>query len=78
MTCVAPILISPCSVARAPLLALLALAVLIAALPFYATEIAREQPNICVVIRTYWGHGGESQQGLRNLIESLQRQQNNK
>ena len=32
--------------------------------------------DICVVIRAYWGHGGASQQGLHNLITSLQRQSN--
>ena len=32
--------------------------------------------EICVVIRAYRGHGGASQQGLYNLITSLQRQSN--
>lgn len=31
-------------------------------------------PSICVVVRTYWGHGAEPQSGLRALIASLQRQ----
>ena len=31
-------------------------------------------PAICVIIRTYWGHGGDSHSGLRALIASLQRQ----
>ncbi|DBB10253.1 TPA: hypothetical protein ACH3X3_001818 [Trebouxia sp. C0006] len=41
---------------------------------------ARASPSaeICVVIRTYWGHGGGSQAGLHKLMSSLQRQQNRK
>ena len=42
------------------------------------TTVTQEQSSICVVIRTYAGHGGQSQQGLLNLIRSLQRQQNQK
>jgi hypothetical protein len=32
-----------------------------------------ELPQVCVVIRTYWGHGGNNT-SLQALIESLQRQ----
>lgn len=40
-------------------------------------EASNSSPvDICVVIRAYWGHGGASQQGLHNLITSLQRQSN--
>ncbi len=37
-------------------------------------------PAICVIVRTFWGHGGknmeEQQQGLRSLLASLQAQKN--
>ena len=37
-------------------------------------------PAICVVVRTFWGHGGknmdERQEGLRSLLASLRAQQN--
>jgi hypothetical protein len=31
-------------------------------------------PDFCVVVRTYWGHGGSGDGGLRRLLRSLQRQ----
>ena len=34
--------------------------------------------EVCVVIRAYWGHGRASQQGLYQLITSMQRQSNPK
>ena len=37
-------------------------------------------PAICVIVRTFWGHGGtnaeDRQQGLRSLLASLRAQQN--
>lgn len=36
----------------------------------------RKQPAICMVVRTYWGHGGDG--GLRRLLTSLQQQSNPK
>ena len=37
-------------------------------------------PAICVIVRTFWGHGGknmeEQRQGLRSLLASLQAQNN--
>jgi hypothetical protein len=40
------------------------------------------QPAICMVVRTFWGHGGDSalqrRQGLRSLLTSLQQQSNPK
>lgn len=30
--------------------------------------------KFCVVVRTYWGHGQNSPSGLRQLLQSLQRQ----
>lgn len=34
----------------------------------------RPEPLVCVVVRTYYGHGDSSEAGLRHLIHSLQRQ----
>lgn len=34
--------------------------------------------KVCVVIRTYWGHGLKSKQGLQQLLNSLARQHHNK
>lgn len=31
-------------------------------------------PEFCVVVRTYWGHGGATDGGLRRLLRALQRQ----
>ena len=32
-------------------------------------------PSLCVIVRTYWGHGGkEEDRGLRALLRSLQAQ----
>lgn len=55
---------------------LILLAVLSA--PILHSVNAQEHSTICVVVRTYAGHGGQSQQGLQNLIRSLQRQHNQK
>ena len=37
-------------------------------------------PAVCVIVRTFWGHGGknmeERQQGLRSLLASLRAQKN--
>ncbi|GAB4821860.1 hypothetical protein N2152v2_008906 [Parachlorella kessleri] len=33
-----------------------------------------KEPQFCVIVRTYWGHSGGEQAGLRRLIRSLQRQ----
>ena len=39
-------------------------------------------PAICVIVRTFWGHGGSTlehrRQGLRSLLASLQAQQNSR
>ena len=39
-----------------------------------------DPPAICVIVRTFWGHGGQSsehqQQGLRSLLASLRAQKN--
>lgn len=49
-----------------------------------AAKVAAEQaqPAICVVVRTFWGHGGDNalqrRQGLRRLLTSLQQQSNPK
>jgi len=41
-----------------------------------------QQPAICIVVRTYWGHGGDTalqqRQGLRRLLTSLRQQSNPK
>ena len=41
-----------------------------------------EHPAVCMVVRTYWGHGGDGalqrRQGLRRLLTSLQQQSNPK
>lgn len=34
----------------------------------------QQEPQFCVIVRTYWGHSGSEQQGLRRLIRSLRRQ----
>ena len=37
-----------------------------------------QSPNrsgtVCVVVRTYWGHGKHSETGLKQLLQSLRRQ----
>ncbi len=35
---------------------------------------AKQVPEFCFVVRTFWGHGGEGDHGLARLIRSLQRQ----
>jgi hypothetical protein len=41
-----------------------------------------KHPAVCMVVRTYWGHGGDGalqrRQGLRRLLTSLQQQSNPK
>ena len=39
-----------------------------------AASSNKEDPKFCVVVRTYWGHGQNSPSGLRQLLQSLQRQ----
>lgn len=34
--------------------------------------------KVCIVIRTYWGHGKQSRTGLRQLFESFERQAHQK
>ncbi|KAK9822636.1 hypothetical protein WJX81_002024 [Elliptochloris bilobata] len=36
--------------------------------------VSKAKPQVCVVIRTFYGHGDSSGGGLRQLIQSLQRQ----
>lgn len=44
-----------------------------------ATPRVRPHPaKVCVVIRTYWGHGLKSKQGLQQLLNSLARQYHDK
>ena len=41
-----------------------------------------DSPAICVIVRTFWGHGGRTaehqRQGLRSLLASLQAQRNSR
>ena len=45
-----------------------------------ATASHADSPAICVIVRTFWGHGGKTaehqRQGLRSLLASLQAQEN--
>lgn len=45
------------------------------ALPLAArAEQQEQQPLICVILRTYWGHGAYGQHELWRLMHSLQSQ----
>ena len=45
-----------------------------ASVQVHALQTQTQSPSLCVVVRTYWGHGVDPQSGLRALIASLQRQ----
>lgn len=61
--------------ATLPLLLLLLLSALLLS-PSGASSDIRQQPVVCFIVRTYWGHGDLFGDGsLRKLLAALQRQE---
>lgn len=59
-------------------LLLLCTLILAANSPAAAAASAAGDPLICIVIRTYWGHGTYGDSSLINLLHSLQKQTHSK